>query len=161
MTTIENPLNQFAIKTLIPIHIGKYDVSFTNSSLFMLVAFLLIVFLFFVGTSRKAVVPGRLQGAAEMLYEFTANMVEDNAGHGSAKYVPFVMSIFLVVLGVVPATPWGLPLIAAAAAVEVGESLFWVWLSKRKRATVGAEALIGRTARVVRPSHPEGYVRLQ
>jgi len=98
MTTIENPLNQFAIKTLIPIHIGKYDVSFTNSSLFMLLTFLVIVFLFLVGTSRKAVVPGRLQGAAEMLYEFTANMVEDNAGHGSAKYVPFVMSIFLIVL---------------------------------------------------------------
>ena len=98
MTTIENPLNQFAIKTLIPIHIGKYDVSFTNSSLFMLLTFLVIAFLFFVGTSRKAVVPGRLQGAAEMLYEFTANMVEDNAGHGSAKYVPFVMAIFLVVL---------------------------------------------------------------
>ena len=95
---MENPLKQFAIHTLIPIHVGGYDLSFTNSSLFMTVAFLLIVFLFFVGTSRKAVVPGRLQSAAEILYEFTANMVEDNAGHGSAKYVPFVMSIFLVVL---------------------------------------------------------------
>jgi len=95
---MENPLNQFAIHPLIPIHIGKYDVSFTNSSLLMLIAFLVIVFLFYVGTSRKALVPGRLQSAAEMLYEFTANMVEDNAGHGSAKYVPFVMAIFLVVL---------------------------------------------------------------
>jgi membrane-bound serine protease (ClpP class) len=74
--------------------------------------------------------------------------------------VILVGSILLVVLGVVPVTPWGLPLIVAAAAVEVGESLFWVWFSKRKRATVGAEALVGRTARVVRPCHPEGYVRL-
>jgi F-type H+-transporting ATPase subunit a len=95
---MENPLEQFAIHTLIPIHIGKYDVSFTNSSLFLTITFLLIVFLFFVGTSRKAVVPGRLQSSAELLYEFTANMVEDNAGHGSAKYVPFVMAIFLMVL---------------------------------------------------------------
>ena len=106
---MENPLKQFAIQTLIPIHVGGYDLSFTNSSLFMTVAFLLIVFVFFAGTSRKAVVPGRLQSAAEMLYEFTANMVEDNAGHGSAKYVPFVMSIFLLVLfgnliGLVPFT---------------------------------------------------------
>jgi F-type H+-transporting ATPase subunit a len=98
MTKIENPLNQFAIRTIVPIHIGQYDVSFTNASLLMLIAFGVIVFLFFVGTSRKAVVPGRLQGAAEMIYEFTANMVEDNAGHGSAKYVPFVMSVFLLVL---------------------------------------------------------------
>jgi F-type H+-transporting ATPase subunit a len=95
---MENPLGQFAIHTLIPIHIGSYDVSFTNSSLLMLIALLLIVFVFFVGTSRRAVVPGRLQGAAELLYEFTANMVEDNAGHGSEKYVPFVMAVFLVVL---------------------------------------------------------------
>ncbi|HEV8251163.1 MAG TPA: NfeD family protein [Gaiellaceae bacterium] len=71
-----------------------------------------------------------------------------------------VGSILLVVLGVVPATPWGLPLIAAAAAVEVGESLFWIWFSKRRRAAVGAEALIGRTARVVRACRPLGYVRL-
>jgi F-type H+-transporting ATPase subunit a len=95
---MENPLRQFAIHTLIPIHVGGYDLSFTNSSLLMMVAFALIVLLFFVGTSRKAVVPGRLQGAVEMIYEFTANVVEDNAGHGSAKYVPFVMAIFMVVL---------------------------------------------------------------
>jgi F-type H+-transporting ATPase subunit a len=95
---MENPLNQFAIKTLIPIHVGNYNISFTNSSLFLLLTFLVIVLLFFFGTARKAVVPGRLQSSAEMLYEFTANMVEDNAGHGSAIYVPFVMSIFLVVL---------------------------------------------------------------
>jgi F-type H+-transporting ATPase subunit a len=106
---MENPLSQFAIKTIVPIHVGGYDISFTNSSLFMLVAFAIIVFIFLIGTAKKSVVPGRLQSAAEMLYEFTANMVEDNAGHGSAKYVPFVMSIFLVVLfgnliGLVPFT---------------------------------------------------------
>jgi F-type H+-transporting ATPase subunit a len=95
---MENPLNQFAIHPLIPIHVGGYDLSFTNSSLLMVIAFLLIVFLFYVGTSGKALIPGRLQSAAEMMYEFVANMVEDNAGHGSAKYIPFVMSIFLVVL---------------------------------------------------------------
>jgi len=74
--------------------------------------------------------------------------------------VILVGSILLVVLGVVPPTPWGIPLVAAGAAVEVGESLFWIWLSKRKRATVGAEALVGRTATVVRPCRPLGYVRL-
>jgi membrane protein implicated in regulation of membrane protease activity len=71
-----------------------------------------------------------------------------------------VGSILLVVLGVVPLAPWGIVLIAAAAAVEVGESLFWIWLSKRRRAAVGVEALVGRTAEVVRPCGPLGYVRL-
>lgn len=71
-----------------------------------------------------------------------------------------VGSILLVVLGVVPLSPWGVPLIAGAAVVEVAESLFWIWLSKRRRAAVGAEALIGRTAEVVRACRPLGYVRL-
>jgi membrane protein implicated in regulation of membrane protease activity len=71
-----------------------------------------------------------------------------------------VGSILLVVLDVVPLTPWGAPLIAAAAAVEVSQSLFWIWHSKRRRADVGAETLIGRTTDVVRACRPLGYVRL-
>ena len=71
-----------------------------------------------------------------------------------------VGSILLVVLGVVPLTPWGAPLLAAALVVETGESLFWIWYSKRRRAAVGPETLVGRTARVARPCAPLGYVRL-
>jgi len=67
----------------------------------------------------------------------------------------------LVVLGVVPLRPWGIMLIVAAAAVDIGESLFWIWLSKRRRASVGTEMLVGKTAEVVRACRPVGYVRLQ
>jgi membrane-bound serine protease (ClpP class) len=74
--------------------------------------------------------------------------------------VILVGAILLVVLGVVPLSPWGVLLIGAAAVVEVAESLFWIWLSKRRRASVGAEALIGRTAEVMRACRPLGYVRL-
>jgi membrane protein implicated in regulation of membrane protease activity len=52
-------------------------------------------------------------------------------------------------------------LVAGAAAVDIGESLFWIWLSKRRKATMGAEALVGRTAEVVRPCRPLGLVRLE
>jgi membrane protein implicated in regulation of membrane protease activity len=74
--------------------------------------------------------------------------------------VILVGSILLVALGVVPFAPWGIWLIVAGAGVEVAESLFWIWLSKRRRAAVGAEALVGRTVEVVRPCRPDGYVRL-
>ena len=33
-----SPLHQFEIRDIVPIHVGHYDFSFTNSSLFMLVA---------------------------------------------------------------------------------------------------------------------------
>ncbi len=49
----------------------------------------------------------------------------------------------------------------AAAAVDIGESLFWIWLSKRRKAAVGTDALLGQTATVARACRPLGYVRLQ
>lgn len=49
----------------------------------------------------------------------------------------------------------------AAAAVDIGESLFWIWLSKRRKAAVGADALVGQAATVARACRPLGYVRLQ
>jgi F-type H+-transporting ATPase subunit a len=58
----------------------------------------IIFFLFLAGTSKRALVPGRLQSVAEMAYEFVAGMVNDNTGHDSRKYIPFVFTVFLVVL---------------------------------------------------------------
>ena len=36
MATKENPLHQFTIERIVPIHIGGIDVSFTNSALLMI-----------------------------------------------------------------------------------------------------------------------------
>jgi membrane-bound serine protease (ClpP class) len=65
----------------------------------------------------------------------------------------------LLALFVVP-KPWGLVLVAAAAVVEVGESFFWLHLSRRRRIQMGAETLIGATAQVVSDCRPLGRVRL-
>jgi membrane-bound serine protease (ClpP class) len=57
--------------------------------------------------------------------------------------------------------PWDIPVIAAAAAVEVAETFFWIWLSRRARIKMGPETLIGATAEVVAACRPSGQVRLQ
>jgi membrane protein implicated in regulation of membrane protease activity len=67
-------------------------------------------------------------------------------------------AIFLA-LFVVPA-PWGVVLVVGALVVEVGETAFWIWLSKRRKPQVGAEAIVGATVVVVTPCHPIGSVRL-
>jgi membrane protein implicated in regulation of membrane protease activity len=72
--------------------------------------------------------------------------------------VVLAAAIFLAIF-VVPA-PWGIVLVAGAVVVEVAETAFWVWLSKRRKPQVGAEALVGATAVVVTPCHPIGSVRL-
>jgi len=93
-----HPLEQFKIQPLIPIHIGGLDVSYTNSALFMTIAVILITSLLVLGTRRGALVPGRWQSVAEMSYEFVADMVETNAGHGAEPYFPFVFTLFMFVL---------------------------------------------------------------
>ena len=70
-----------------------------------------------------------------------------------------LVGAIVLALFVLPA-PWGLVAIAAALVVEIGETAFWVWLSKRRRPQVGAEALIGAPAEVVSPCRPIGSVRV-
>lgn len=95
---MQSPLEQFVIQPIIPIHVGGYDLSFTNSTLAMAIALAIILFLFLVGTSKKALVPGRLQSVTEMTYEFVANMVNENTGHEGRKFIPLVFTVFLIVL---------------------------------------------------------------
>lgn len=95
---MQSPLEQFVVRPLIPIHIAGYDLSFTNSTLAMTFALILIGVIFILGTSRKALIPTRLQSVAEMVYEFIASMVEDNTGHHAKGFVPLVFTVFLVVL---------------------------------------------------------------
>jgi membrane protein implicated in regulation of membrane protease activity len=56
---------------------------------------------------------------------------------------------------------WGLVAVAVAAVVEIAEFFFWMWLSRRRGVQAGAEALVGKTARVVAPCRPEGRVRVE
>ena len=93
-----HPLEQFKIEPLIPLHIGGLDVSYTNSALLMTVAVVLITALLVLSTRRRALVPGRWQSIAELSYEFVADMVETNAGHGAEPYFPFVFTLFMFVL---------------------------------------------------------------
>lgn len=70
-----------------------------------------------------------------------------------------LVGAILLALFVLP-SPWGLVAVLAALVVEVGETAFWIWLSKRRRPQVGAEALIGARAEVVTPCRPLGNVRV-
>ncbi len=53
------------------------------------------------------------------------------------------------------------PVIVLGVVVEVAETYFWVWYSRRHRARVGVETLVGETAEVVTRCAPLGQVRLQ
>ena len=71
-----------------------------------------------------------------------------------------VAAVLLAVFDVVPDS-WDALLIGLAAVVEIAETLFWVWLSRRGRVRMGPETLVGATAEVVASCRPLGQVRLQ
>lgn len=100
-----DPIHQFVIAPIA--HIGPLPL--TNSALFMLVILAIVTFVMIVGTSQRALVPGRLQSVGEMAYEFVAATVRGSAGNEGMKFFPLVFSIFMFVLcanliGLIPYT---------------------------------------------------------
>jgi len=93
-----NPMHQFEIKRLIDFEFLGLDASFTNASLFMVLAIASISFMTIWGMRGRALVPTRMQSLAELSYEFVANMVRDNVGTDGQKYFPIVFSLFMFVL---------------------------------------------------------------
>lgn len=93
-----DPLQQFRIERLVEIDVAGIDVSFTNSSLWMVIA-VIVATLFLTMTMRaRGTIPTRGQMLAEMLYGAVANMVRDNVGSGGQPYFPFIFTLFIFVL---------------------------------------------------------------
>ena len=102
-----DPIHQFEIHRIIPITIFGWDVSFTNSSMFMLVAVLLTVLFFFAAMRSRSLVPTRLQSVAEIAVEFVRNMLRESMGEDGMQFFPFVFSLFIFIfvanmLGMIP-----------------------------------------------------------
>jgi F-type H+-transporting ATPase subunit a len=94
----ESPLHQFEIQRIIPLHLGGLDISFTNSTVMMVIAIALITLFLTLSMRGGALVPSRWQSMAELSYEFVANMVRENVGNDGRKYFPFVFSLFMFIL---------------------------------------------------------------
>ena len=90
-------MEQFEVKELIPLKFNGYDISFTNSSLFMCLAVVSCVLLFALCLKKRAIVPGKGQAFAEMIYDFVHNLMRENIGAEGLKYFGFIFSLFLFI----------------------------------------------------------------
>ena len=95
---MHSPVEQFTIKTLFALQLLGFDISFTNSSLFMLLALGVSSLFLVAAMRRRAMVPGRMQSLAEMMYEFVAEMVRSNVGNEGRPYFPFIFTLFVFLL---------------------------------------------------------------
>lgn len=93
-----NPMEQFEVKTIHPMEVMGYDVSFTNSSLWMAIALVAVAAFLFIGTARPQLVPNRAQAAVEYLYDFVRKMLDENVGPEGRRFAPLIFALFIFVL---------------------------------------------------------------
>jgi F-type H+-transporting ATPase subunit a len=93
-----DPMHQFTVEHIGPrLEIAGYDISFTNSALWMVIT-LLVIGLFMYGGMKRQLVPGRWQIAVEGFTGFINNMVDTNIGPEGRRFVPYIFSLFIFIL---------------------------------------------------------------
>ena len=93
-----SPLEQFEIVPWVEIKSGNLDLSFTNSSLAMIITVAFITIFLTLTVNSRSIVPSRLQLISELCYNFIAQLLKDTVGNEGRKYFPIVFSIFMFVL---------------------------------------------------------------
>ncbi|MBO6608103.1 F0F1 ATP synthase subunit A [Altererythrobacter sp.] len=93
-------MKQFAIEPMFGtggFEVAGYNLAFTNSALWMLIATALL-WIFVAGGMKRQLVPGRWQMAVESFTGFIDDMLEANVGKEGRKYVPYIFSLFMFIL---------------------------------------------------------------
>lgn len=93
-----SPIKQFEIKPIVPFEVSGVDLSFTNSSLWMVIAATTATLFLSFAIRKQSLVPSRVQATSEMVYEFVANMVRENVGAEGRRYFPLIFTTFIIVL---------------------------------------------------------------
>ncbi len=92
------PLAQFQVKPIAPISAAGFDISFTNSAMWMVITAVVITIFMVVGMRKRELVPSPWQSLTEASYEFIGNMIRDNVGDEGRKFFPFIFTLFMFIL---------------------------------------------------------------
>jgi F-type H+-transporting ATPase subunit a len=98
-----DPMHQFLVHKIVdipPVNLGGFmlDLSITNSIATLLVGTLMLM-VFIAATAQGRIVPNRAQATAEALYNIIDKvLVGPIIGHGGKPYIPFVFTIFMLIL---------------------------------------------------------------
>lgn len=119
-----HPMDQFIVRPLFGDGaVGLFTL--TNVTLWMAIAVAAVFALLVLGTSKRAIVPGRTQSIAELAYDFVRKMVEDVAGKDALPFFPYIMTLFMFIvfanfLGLLPMSFTTTSQIAVTAVLAVG-----------------------------------------
>lgn len=92
---LSSPLEQFTVINIMPLILGTFDISFTNSSLIVTLS-CFIAFLFYsFGIANSTLIPNPWQRIIEYLYEFVLlNLIAENVKKKGNLYFPMFLTVF-------------------------------------------------------------------
>lgn len=99
MIKVFSCFDQFELIRILKLHpFGNFDISITNSTIFLLLPVLYIVFLYETNIKNGLLVPGRYQSLLEIFYETWHGLIKDNAGEDGFRFFPFILSLGLFII---------------------------------------------------------------
>nr|YP_011017699.1 ATP synthase F0 subunit a [Dasysiphonia japonica]WQF69522.1 ATP synthase F0 subunit a [Dasysiphonia japonica] len=104
---IFSPLEQFEIVTILPIQLTNFNLSLTNSSIFMLLVLIISIFWISLSFYNNTLIPSHWQLSFEEVYNLTMSIVRENLNKKGEIYFPFIFTLHLFllfcnVLGMIP-----------------------------------------------------------
>ncbi|HVZ99042.1 MAG TPA: F0F1 ATP synthase subunit A [Caulobacterales bacterium] len=136
-----DPIHQFHLNNIVqgvPLHIGQFDVSFNDASLFMLAGSAVAAGFMAWAMRPAALIPGRAQVVAESAYGFVRGMLKDAAGdEGVKRFFPLVFTLFMFIfvvnlLGMYPYAfaPTSQIVVTASMAIIVFSTVIVIGIAK-------------------------------
>jgi len=96
---IRNPLEQFQIIDLLSVSIlDSYKLSLTNVGLYVIIATMSALAIFFMGNSKKQILWNYNSLVQESTFGGIKSLIRDQIGGANERYLPFILSLFLFIL---------------------------------------------------------------
>nr|WQF69696.1 ATP synthase F0 subunit a [Ceramothamnion sp.] len=95
---LSSPLEQFELVTLVPISFFNFNLSITNSTLFIFITIFVSLAWTYLSFYKNSVIPSYWQLLKENFYDLSANIVKDNLGSKGEIYFPFIFALHLFLL---------------------------------------------------------------
>ena len=96
---IFSPLEQFSINKFIPLHIGFFDFSITNSTVLTFIACNLAILFYNFACYKAKLIPTASQTMFEFLYEFIFfTVLSENVKKNGSYFFPMLFTIFSFIL---------------------------------------------------------------
>ena len=93
-----DPMASFQVKNVLPVSLFGFDISITNSAIFMLLVVAMICGILWLATIDRGIVPTKLQVVIENAFFFVGGIVKSNAGKKGVEIFPYMIALFLFVM---------------------------------------------------------------